>query len=863
MSDFSNLEAVIPPDDNLESVSPHAGILSPAEEHQARVEALAPVAEADIAKKQAATSATLASRFSVAKPAGQGSVQSLNLSDIPVAGPLVEKGISSLASQADAGSSMANWWTSGHMGEFGDTEDERYRNGLAYQEAYRNAQYEANPTQYYGARAEAFLPQLALTPELKVGQLVGSIGTHVLAPVAENMPGVIEGALKLLGRPVPAAVEAGVWGGAQKAAESAPGSTAQDVGENAIQGGKTGAELGYIIGLPVSTALGVGKWVADKTKVLWNPEGYAADQASKAFNEATSRERAAGLSPEQAQDLALQGKPVTPLDIAGGRSLGEATAGATTGSDPDLIALNQSLSDRFQARSQNVQNDLHAAIPRPNDPQTGRPMNDEQLRSLAHDQAREANSPAYDSAFANPEGDFIWNDDLRRLVNTPGGSAALQKTIGSSNVEATVNRQNPVNPFYKDAGGQWDLNPDVGTPNLQFWDRFKRNMNDVAEAQKGANGAATEESRDTNRLLYNNPEGNSSGTDIAPDGGGKFALVPYLRNLVPEYGTALDGARQYIREDNAFDAGKNFFGTANVAKLSKDPLAADAALRDFSNYTPGEQDTFRHGLLANITDNPEQAAKVFAGGDAKTLDRYRQVLGPDLFQTVDDTLRMHRIAAAGDVLSGKSGNTPTAFQQAVTHAIGYTGGAITLALKSPEILQYALQHPVGTAVTAAVGAAAATGNAVKAAVEKGIGDKKVGAILQMLGSNDPQTFQRIIEAGKSDKQVSDALKRIEYGVTRYAAEHPKDVQPQVQNAQQAATPVIQKAIQQAAPQQASGGRIGRKSGGRTTGAAKAKADQLIAMVDRIKKDEGKGTKPLLNVDDTTIAKALEIANRGI
>jgi len=62
---------------------------------------------------------------------------------------------------------------------------------------------------------------------------------------------------------------------------------------------------------------------------------------------------------------------------------------------------------------------------------------------------------------------------------------------------------------------------------------------------------------------------------------------------------------------------------------------------------------------------------------------------------------------------------------------------------------------------------------------------------------------------------------------------------------------------------ASGGRIGRKSGGRTTGAAKAKADQLIAMVDRIKKDEGEGTKPLLNVDDTTIAKALEIANRGI
>jgi len=64
-------------------------------------------------------------------------------------------------------------------------------------------------------------------------------------------------------------------------------------------------------------------------------------------------------------------------------------------------------------------------------------------------------------------------------------------------------------------------------------------------------------------------------------------------------------------------------------------------------------------------------------------------------------------------------------------------------------------------------------------------------------------------------------------------------------------------------QHAAGGRIGRMSGGRTSDSAKAKAMQLIAMADRIKKEQGNETKPLLNVDDTTIAKALEIANRGI
>ena len=56
----------------------------------------------------------------------------------------------------------------------------------------------------------------------------------------------------------------------------------------------------------------------------------------------------------------------------------------------------------------------------------------------------------------------------------------------------------------------------------------------------------------------------------------------------------------------------------------------------------------------------------------------------------------------------------------------------------------------------------------------------------------------------------------------------------------------------------------RASGGRTVKLhAKSKADKLIAMVDHVRKTEGKGTSSLLNLDDTTIAKALAVANRGI
>lgn len=55
----------------------------------------------------------------------------------------------------------------------------------------------------------------------------------------------------------------------------------------------------------------------------------------------------------------------------------------------------------------------------------------------------------------------------------------------------------------------------------------------------------------------------------------------------------------------------------------------------------------------------------------------------------------------------------------------------------------------------------------------------------------------------------------------------------------------------------------RASGGRTVSSAKSKADKLISMVDGVRKNIGKETSSLLNLDDTTVAKALSIANRGI
>jgi len=60
-----------------------------------------------------------------------------------------------------------------------------------------------------------------------------------------------------------------------------------------------------------------------------------------------------------------------------------------------------------------------------------------------------------------------------------------------------------------------------------------------------------------------------------------------------------------------------------------------------------------------------------------------------------------------------------------------------------------------------------------------------------------------------------------------------------------------------------GGRVGRASGGRTGKDPKASAERLIALANRVKSEQTKDTATLLNLDDTTVAKALAVANKHI
>ena len=58
-------------------------------------------------------------------------------------------------------------------------------------------------------------------------------------------------------------------------------------------------------------------------------------------------------------------------------------------------------------------------------------------------------------------------------------------------------------------------------------------------------------------------------------------------------------------------------------------------------------------------------------------------------------------------------------------------------------------------------------------------------------------------------------------------------------------------------------RLGRASGGRTMSGIEQAADALVRAAEMTKKDLGRETEVLLNQDDNSIAKALEVANQAI
>jgi hypothetical protein len=127
-------------------------------------------------------------------------------------------------------------------------------------------------------------------------------------------------------------------------------------------------------------------------------------------------------------------------------------------------------------------------------------------------------------------------------------------------------------------------------------------------------------------------------------------------------------------------------------------------------------------------------------------------------------------------------------------------------------------------------------------------DRRAQQLLDLLNSNDPAAISRVVEAANRNPQTASMLQTLSQGVRNINnafGMHEREDLPRIPE-----TVVT-------AP------RPTRASGGRITSHHRAKAQALINAADRAKKAHNGNTKPILDMPDETVAKALSLADQAI
>lgn len=696
----------------------------------------------------------------------------LNFSHVPLIGPAYARAVDYVGALAGDGE--------------GDTVDDRYLNNQAYRAALEDARYRKNPIAYNLAIGTTG----AITPLPELGlesQIAGAV---------EKAPSIVKSIAPYVGK----MGEAGVYGGSQAVEEARPGEApsevAKEAGSAALSSGIIGPALGKAVAAGTELGANVGTSVAD----LFRPETAAARQIAEAAATAPSaRPSQRGLTIDQYTDMVQRGEPVTVADIHGVKPLLSMAAGQMP-EDTRLEDLNDALTQRLNESGKRISDSVDQAF--------GGPIDNYAARQAAQDAARKANKPAYDLAYSSPDAQAILTPALQTAAKTAEGKEALAWAINQSNKESAIYGTPPVrNPLVQNDRGEMVI-PPFYRPDLQFWDLFKRGLNTVTQKQYAASDKSA-------------PQTAQMTQKITQD----------LRNLVPEYGKALDQSGNFIRADNAYDAGSNFADL--VRSKNADPDEISQHLDNFNNkFSPDERTTFRLGLAGAIKENPTAWSKVFAQNDPKTMDRLQQVLGEDQFNGIDAAMRMNRMLAMTREIGAKGQIGATAADFAHGAGQGLLAAAPFAIEHAPDLLQH-VQDPM---TLAGLGTVAAVGGLAKAGSDY-VSNARADALLHMATSDDPKIRQQLINASISNEAFRKALSDTEDRLGRFVATR--------------YTPgYVQRDRQE------------RKAGGRVSDVESA-ASRLVRESERTKNLISNHTERMLTLPDDDIVNALSIAKRAI
>ena len=312
----------------------------------------------------------------------------------------------------------------------------------------------------------------------------------------------------------------------------------------------------------------------------------------------------------------------------------------------------------------------------------------------------------------------------------------------------------------------------------------------------------------------------------------KGRLIDVLDHAVPEYQPIRFEGSQLYDSRNAMDAGYKYFNDGNFRKIGE---KEDLVRR----LTDSQKQDFAYGYAAAFQDaiakDPMKAIGAFNKGQGDfNFNKMKFALGEDnAHQLIGD---IHS-GYLGSTLKGLQGGSPDQFGTAKAFLGGGTLGAI-----GSEMLGLGETIATGSAMSLAPGAIA---GAILSTVGRGIYTAreraKADEILRLMV--DPNSRAKL---GKMIAEDPDARSFLQKLYTSMARNAPA---------------VAAQTNQAASPQQANGGRIARRAGGRV--GSEGKADALIRAAEMAKKNINKTTEPLLDQPDETITRALAVAKTHI
>jgi hypothetical protein len=323
----------------------------------------------------------------------------------------------------------------------------------------------------------------------------------------------------------------------------------------------TGAVVGGAIGgvaVPIIQGAGyVAGKVGDAFRPignLWRGATNVDEQAARNIAAARLRDARSGningMSEAEVEAARAAGAPVVNADVGGENVRALARSAANTSAE-GRAALDHVISDRFATQKPRTAQFLK----RENDfPDTQAAIDKLQ------ESARRTNRPAYAKAYT--EGQAIWDDGLDQLSQAPVMQQAIRMAFVTGRNRAALDGFPPIkNPFVMNREtGLLELQPGT-TPNLQFWDHVKRNLDKM-----GAEGQAFSK-----------------------------ALRAHLDDIVPSYATAREGAARFFGAEDALEAGAKF-----ATMSGADAISIGAARKALAQLNPAERKLFETGFVANL-----------------------------------------------------------------------------------------------------------------------------------------------------------------------------------------------------------------------------------------------------------------------